>query len=95
MRTITSMLLALGLLGCASNSGIIAIGDGNYITTKQAATGFPGTGKIKADALQEANRYCASQGKGLEVVKPHENEGPNVLGEYPRVELNFKCADSA
>ena len=30
---------------------------------KQAATGFPGPGTLKADVMQEAGDYCASQGR--------------------------------
>lgn len=45
------MMGALFLVSCASNSGILEIGDGKLFVAKQAATGFPGTGKIKSEAL--------------------------------------------
>jgi len=79
------------LMSCASNSGIVSIGDGEYFVAKQASTGFPGTGGIKTDALKEASEYCKSQNKSLDIIDLDENEGPFVLGKYPRVELTFKC----
>jgi hypothetical protein len=53
--------LAIPMASCGSNSGIVPNGQGSYVITKQAATGFPGLGNLKADALQEANGYCLSQ----------------------------------
>ena len=58
----------------------------------KAATGFPGTGKIKTDALKEAGEHCKNSDKSLEIIELDETEGPYVLGKYPRVELTFRCA---
>jgi hypothetical protein len=87
----SAVICALCLVSCASNTGILEIGDGQLFIAKQAATGFPGTGGIKTEALEEASTYCSTKGKTLDIVKLHENEGPYVLGKYPRVELTFVC----
>jgi len=58
--------------GCASNSGVVPAGPDAYIVSRQAATGFSGSGSLKADALREANQHCASQQKALKVVKTTE-----------------------
>lgn len=79
------------LTSCASNSGVVSIGKNEYFIAKQAATGFPGTGGIKTEALKEAGEYCKSKNKSLDVIDLEENEGPFVLGKYPRVELTFSC----
>ena len=79
------------LVSCASNSGVVSIGDDEYFIAKQASTGFPGTGAIKTEALKEAGAYCKSQGKSLDIINLDENEGPFVLGKYPRVEITFNC----
>lgn len=84
-------LVYLFLTSCASNSGVVSIGDNEFFIAKQAATGFPGTGGIKTDALKEAGEYCKTQNKSLDIVNLDENEGPFVLGKYPRVELTFNC----
>ncbi|TMJ49948.1 MAG: hypothetical protein E6G85_19805 [Alphaproteobacteria bacterium] len=36
-------------------------GQGGYLIAKQAATGFPGLGNLKAEAMGEPNQYCANQ----------------------------------
>lgn len=77
---------------CASNTGIVPTGQGNYMVARQAATGFPGLGTLKADALREADQFCTSQGKALGATSATENQGPFILGKYPRAEVQFTCA---
>lgn len=92
MKHIVQLLLPLSLLaGCASNSGIIPIGTDTYMVTRQAATGFSGSGTLKAEAFQEANAHCAKEGKALEVVSTQEAQPPFVFGNYPKAEVHFKC----
>jgi len=40
---------ALILFGCASHTGIVPMGGDVFVTSKQAATGVPGLGTLKAD----------------------------------------------
>ena len=88
--------LALTLLaGCATDSGVVPMGQGAFLITKQAATGLPGLGNMKADALTEAGRYCADRSQELEVVRLSESSPPFILGNYPRVEVQFRCAPKA
>jgi hypothetical protein len=49
------------LSGCASQTGVMPNGQGGYLIAKQAATGFPGLGNLKAEAMGEANQYCAAK----------------------------------
>ncbi len=79
--------------GCASNSGVVPIGPDTFMISKQAATGFPGLGNLKADALKEANQYCIDHGKHLRVVNTSETSPPYVFGNYPRAEIEFMCLD--
>lgn len=69
-------LAALILAGCASNSGITPIGKDTYMVSRQAATGFSGSGTLKAEAFQEANAYCEKAGKNLQVVSTQEAQPP-------------------
>ncbi|MFC1866531.1 hypothetical protein ACFL0H_00095 [Thermodesulfobacteriota bacterium] len=88
--------LFLGLLilsGCALNSGVVPIGPDTFMVSRQAATGFSGLGTLKADAFQEANKYCISQGKHSRVINTTESSPPYVLGNFPRVEIQFMCLD--
>ncbi len=79
------------LTACASNTGIVPIGQDTYMVSRQAATGFSGSGSLKAEAFQEANAYCMGQGKSLQVVNAVEAQPPFVLGNYPKAEVQFTC----
>lgn len=87
------LLLAL-ISGCASNSGIVPLAGDKYMIANQASTGFSGVGFIKADALKDAEKHCAGEGKQLEVIRLWENEGPYLAGKFPRIELTFRCTEA-
>ena len=67
------------------------MGKDTYTVTRQAATGFTGSGTLKAEALQEANQWCGTQKKTLEVVSITEAKPPYILGNYPKADVTFKC----
>lgn len=79
------------LTACASNTGIVLIGQDTYMVSRQAATGFSGSGSLKAEAFQEANAYCMAQGKSLQVVNAVDAQPPFVLCNYPKAEVQFTC----
>lgn len=83
------------LVGCASNSGVIALGQDSYMISKQQATGFPGLGNITAENIAEATSHCSKLGKRFEVVDIKESRPPYILGNYPRSDVRFTCVDSA
>lgn len=92
MRTALFLCLVVAMLAaCASNSGVVATGTDTYMVSRQAATGFSGLGKLKAEALREAGDFCQERGKTVELLKSTESEPPYVLGNYPRVEIEFTC----
>jgi hypothetical protein len=59
--------------------------------SRQAATGFFGSGTLKADALREANEYCSKEKKSLKLVKTTEAQPPYLLGNFPKAEVEFMC----
>jgi len=77
--------------GCASQTGVIDTGSGTYMAAKQAATGFPGLGNLKAELVQEAMAHCKARGKDLQLTNTTETQPPYILGNYPRVEIQFSC----
>jgi hypothetical protein len=77
--------------GCAANSGVVPIGQDTYMVSRQAATGFSGSGNLKAEAFQEANEFCVSQGKLIQVVSTSEARPPYVVGNFPKAEIQFMC----
>lgn len=83
-------LLALGLAGCAS-SGPIPTGKDTYMITKQSAGGMAVSGaKVKAQILREANDFCASNGKTMELL---DSNAKNAIpfARMPSAEISFKC----
>jgi hypothetical protein len=80
------------LAACGATSNIVPMGGGTYLMTKQAATGFPGLGNMKAEVLSDANAYCINANKKMQVVSTAESQPPFILGNYPRVEVQFSCS---
>jgi hypothetical protein len=91
MRRILLATSIATLAGCAANSGIVPMGKDTYFVSRQAATGFPGLGNLKAEAITEANQHCVGQKKALEVINTTESKPPFILGNYPKAEVQFKC----
>ena len=94
MRKGLFVILYLVLTGCAVNSGIVSMGSDTYMVSRQAATGFSGSGTLKAEAFQEANQYCMNQGKKLQVVSTHEASPPYIFGNFPKAEVQFMCLNA-
>lgn len=84
-------MAVLLVAGCASSSGVVPMGRGLLSITKQQGTGFPGLGNLKAEVYQEAAAHCSVQKKDFEVVDYSETKPPYILGNYPRVDLSFRC----
>jgi putative hemolysin len=79
------------LTACASNTGVIDIGQNQFVIERQQATGASGLGNLRAEVYAEANAYCSSRGDGLETVTYEQTEPPYILGNFPRVSLTFRC----
>lgn len=92
MRIISVVALIL-VAGCASQSGIAPMGGGMYVASKQAATGFPGLGNLKAEVLRESDKFCAERKQDFLVVSTTETRPPYIAGNYPRAEVQFRCVD--
>jgi len=85
------LIALLPLAGCATNSGVTPIGGDMFFITKQAGSGFSGIGNLKPEALREASTHCASVSRKMEVINMTEAQPPYIFGNFPRVEVQFKC----
>ena len=84
------MLCLLFLAGCAAtNSGIVPVGNGTFMVSRQAGA-FP-TGKepLLAEALTEANGMCSSIQKKIKIITTTENMQP--IGNFPKASVVFSC----
>jgi hypothetical protein len=70
------------------------MGNNTYMITRQASTGFSGSGTLKAEALEEAARFCTTQGKQMKVVAITEAQPPYILANFPKAEVVFKALDA-
>lgn len=81
---------ALLLAGCAS-TGVIPVGNGVYMISKQSAAGIFGTpAGIEADIYREANAYCAARHQVIETV---DVQTVNAVSFYHEgaATLHFRC----
>lgn len=91
MKSGTAILGLACLCGCASNPGVAPTGPGTYSVSRQAATGFPGLGGLRVKALREAADFCSKDGKSIKVLQTTNSDPPYILGNYPRVDIDFSC----
>lgn len=95
MRIILLVVSTITLVsGCASNSGVMPIGKDTFMVSRQAASGFSGSGTLKAEAFKEANEYCVNMGKSVQVINTNEAQPPFVFGNFPKAEIQFRCLNS-
>lgn len=89
MRAALAILMALA--GCASNSGIAPAGNGNLMVSAQAASGFSGMSDLRAGVMRQAAEHCAATGQDFSVVDAREAKPPYIFGNFPRIDLTFRC----
>lgn len=89
---ILAILMPL-LSGCATNSGVVKIGEDTYKIYKRAATGFVGGSQVREAVLLEASEFCLRQGKVMKVIKIGGSRPPYILGNFPKATVHFMCLD--
>jgi hypothetical protein len=92
VRKIIAISIAVWLSGCASNSGVVPMSANSFSVSRQAATGFEGTARIKSQALVDARNYCSSQNKPANILSVLE-QPPAPFGGFPKVDVEFNCED--
>ncbi|WP_417439940.1 hypothetical protein [Idiomarina abyssalis] len=94
MKKMTFILTLLIISGCAKNSGVVPYGNGKYMVSRQAATGFHGMEGLKSEALKEASAQCQKKDKAVKIIKEIDAEPPYIMGNFPRTEIHFTCISS-
>ena len=90
-RYVVCGFLSFLVAACASHTGVVALGDDQFLIAKQQATGFPGLGNMKAEVIAEGTQHCNALRKKFRLLSAEETKPPYVLGNYPRVEITFRC----
>lgn len=80
------------LVGCVSSSGVVMTGKDSYMISR-SEKGFDTTGaRVKADAIKEANEYCSSKGKYVELMRSdHQDMKP--FRSDAQATIEFKCVE--
>jgi hypothetical protein len=98
-NTLSWIILAssvcVAMVGCATQPKVISMSDGTYSVTRAAKTGFTlHADKLKAEALDDAAKFCAAQGKELKVVDVTVVEPPFYLRDIAKAKVVFKALDA-
>lgn len=81
------------LVGCASSSGVVMTGEDSYMISR-SEKGFDTTGaRVKADAIKEANEYCSSKGKTVELVHSEHHDMKPFRSDAQST-IEFKCVET-
>lgn len=84
------VLLCATLTACASTTGIVPIGDGIYMSSKQDYSMNYHGGKVKADLYQEAMQFCAQQHKKSIPIADSSRDAA-IYSNYASAEIKFRC----
>jgi uncharacterized protein YaaQ len=90
MKKIYYLLPIIFITACASTSGVISIGNDTYMISR-SEKGVDITGsRVKADAIKEANEYCLSKNKKIEIIKSTQKDMVPFKSDA-QAEIEFKC----
>lgn len=90
----TTLLIAIGLAGCAS-SAPTKIGADTYYSSKTNTAGiFGDVGAVAGSLMAEGNQLCASMDKEFELITQTTTQ--NVPGvRFGGASITFKCVTKA
>lgn len=84
------VLIPIFLAACASHSGVVPVGSGIYMITKQDYSLNYSGGKVKAGLYQEAAEFCRGQGKEVEPMSDTAQDAA-LYRNYASAEVKFRC----
>lgn len=84
---------AIFLSGCAATSGVVSLGADTFLISR-SEKGFDTTGsRVKADAIKEANKHCATNGRQAEILKATQLDMVPFKSDA-QAEIEFRCVAS-
>lgn len=78
------------VVACTTTTGVVPLGEDTFMigTSGKSPGGFSGA-QAKANALQEAQKFCAAQGKKVQVVNTQQAD--MRFGVDATAEVQFMC----
>lgn len=65
-----------------------------YRAFYQGGSGFVSVSSVRETVEEMATKHCARKGKTARPLQETTSKPPHILGNFPRVEWLFECADS-
>ncbi len=92
MRQLLASVVAIVLLSACTQLGptVTQMGPGRYMAVMQGVTVFATPARLLADAMQEANKFCAEQ----ELYAVAENFAA-IASPIPNSQVIFRCMSEA
>lgn len=88
--TLTS--IAVVLVGCATNTGVVPMGRDTYRIANTSATAFASGGEMLASLYRQADQHCRSMKKELMPINESSRNGAPYQGATG--ELQYRCLAS-
>lgn len=88
ITTFFTIVAAFTLGACATSTGVVPIGDGINMLSKQDPMAWSG-GKLKAELYNEATAHCKKQGKESSPVSDSSQDA--TMSSYASAEIKFRC----
>lgn len=89
MNKVLIVAAAAALVGCATNTGVVPIGNGIYMHSKSGSMMTHSGGQVKAELFREAAVFCSKQGKQVAPVNSTSQDAG--IGTYASAEVQFRC----
>jgi hypothetical protein len=94
LKLITIVITILLLVGCATTTiGPTPAGEKKYVMSRSEGAFPSGDEPLLQEVLEQADRFCKSLNKKMELLDSKENPGPYILGNYPKATITFKCIE--
>ncbi len=94
VRRVIPVLLGMVVLAACASTGVVPVGDGVYMISKQSAAGVFGTpAGVEADIYRTANAYCAARHQVLETVDV-QTQNAVPFSHEGSATLHFRCTSA-
>ncbi len=91
MRIPFFLAIALAATGCATTTGIVAVGPDTYAVSEMRAPALGGGPEAERAVLAEATAFCASQGRVFAPVLMHPDGDPYTPYYPTAYDATFRC----
>ncbi len=92
--SVAAAMVAANCAWAGNASPIAPLGDNTYTLTVKAGNKFTrNTEKLKDQALDLAEKFCAKEGKQLKVVSVAEDKSFYLVGSFAQIKMTFKALD--